>query len=177
MAKAEAGTKGASIEDVLAHNSELSEQILRQGAEIKELREIALAGMGVDATLANLARNKKRELVQFLQNYGRAPLASPVQKGMFLIEGYNIKKGDVVLLPVEEIERLRHATMQIHEAAANGKTKPVVVPLIEPDRKKFTSVRFGRHVQKNDARGAIYYEREEGEIEVADLIKRAYPVG
>jgi len=180
--QASAGSSKASgdkvtTDELLAQNSELSGQVNALTARVEDLTRAALMGVGIDGALQELTMKRERKPVQFLEHYARASTPSPIQKDKVLIEGYSVAALDVVLLPTDEIERLKDAETVRHVPSANGKTKIEARRLLESDEKKFEPRTRRRYVAMTDGRGRLRYEPTEETETVAELMKKAQAVG
>ena len=169
--------KPATFEDVLAHNAELAAQVGTLTALVEDLKRAALRGVGIDSALGELVRSRERAHVQFLENYSRAPLMSTIQKNMALVEGYRVKAAEIVLLPLEEIERLRDAKVAKHVPGEGKKTVVEYRRLIETEKDNFVPQNVNRRTLREDRQGREYYETETVKRPVAELIKKARSVG
>lgn len=168
---------GATMEEVLAHNSELAEQVATLTAKVGDLSRAAAMGVGIDSALQEMTAKRERKLVQFKENFARAPIPSPIQPKRKIQEGYQARAGEICALPVEEIARLEGAIVVRHEPDRNGKTKVVHKKIVETDPKNFVSQKVHRVEARTDSRGRLYYERVVDEIDVATLKKNAQPKG
>ena len=171
------GSKKVTEDELLAQNSELAGQVNALTARVEDLMKAALMGVGIDSALQEMTAKRERKMVQFREHYSRASVPSPIQPDRVLVEGYSVGALDVVLLPIDEIERLRDAETVRHVPSTNGKTKIEARRLIETEEKEFQPrFRFHRQLVSDD-RGRMRYERVSEEETVADLKKRARPVG
>lgn len=105
--KADAVTKGP--EAVKAGTEDKTVQLQ---AEVDRLTKALASKLGVDATLAELYENQERELVQFKRGYAFAGRYSDIDNSKAIVDAYQGSIGDIGLMPVSEIARLKEIEEQ-----------------------------------------------------------------
>ena len=147
-------------------------------ALVEDLYGAAILGQGFDNAVVQAMREKKRVPVQFLANYGRAPVQSPHNYKLTLVEGYQARAGQIAMIDEREVERLRGVRVVRHVPGRNGRKGTVeMLPVIEADPKKFTPMKVTTFKPGVDENGHFAHVEHVTEVPVEDLIRRAEALG
>ena len=146
-----------SLQDAATNSQILMDEMAKK---LDQLQSAMLAGVGTDPVMA--ARHQlPYKMVQFTDNYARLPIASSIQKGAIVIEGFNVSKLEIVEIREDEFNRIMGDQPS----------------LMQPQKNKWLDMPSVVAKPDADAHGRLRYRMVNTPIKVDDLVKRARKVG